>query len=91
LTFEFLSNLHGGQINDEDFYITKMSMSACDGGLWGYFTTIFWLLQYLQRPIYIWNFLNAQIMMKVGNNCENQILNIIIVIIILNMLNIFSK
>jgi hypothetical protein len=55
LTFEFLSNLHGGQINDEDSYITKISMSICDGGLWGYFTTIFLLLQYLQHPIYIWN------------------------------------
>jgi hypothetical protein len=77
LAFKFLSNLHGGQMNDEDSYITKMSMSACDGGLWGDFTTIFWLSQYLQHPIYIWNKTNAQIMMKVGNDYETQILNII--------------
>ncbi len=31
-------------------------MSTCDGGLWGDFITIFWLLQYLQCPIYVWNF-----------------------------------
>jgi hypothetical protein len=43
LTFEFLFDLHGGQTNAEDSYITKTSMSTCDGGLWGYFTTIFWL------------------------------------------------
>jgi len=29
LTFEFLVHLHGGQI--KDFYITKISMSTCDG------------------------------------------------------------
>jgi hypothetical protein len=51
-------------------------MSTCDGGLWGDFTT-FWLSQYLQRPIYNWNFKNAQIVMKVGTNYETQILNII--------------
>jgi hypothetical protein len=52
-------------------------MSTCDGGLWGDFTTTFWLSQYLQCPIYIWNKKNAQIMMKVGNDYETQILNII--------------
>ncbi len=51
-------------------------MSTCDGGLWGDYTT-FQLLQYLQCPIYIWKKTNAQIMMKVGNDYETQILNII--------------
>jgi hypothetical protein len=32
-----------------------MALSANKGGLWGDFTTIFWIAKYLQRPIYIWN------------------------------------
>jgi hypothetical protein len=32
-----------------------MSQSATIGSLWGDFTTIFWIVEYLQWPIYDWN------------------------------------
>jgi hypothetical protein len=43
-------------------------MSTCDGGLWGDFTTIFWLSQYLQHLIYVCNKTHAKLMVKVGND-----------------------
>jgi hypothetical protein len=33
LTFEFLHNLHGGEVNDEKSYIQKMPMLVSNGGL----------------------------------------------------------
>ncbi len=77
LTFDFLDDLHGGEINDETSYIQKMLMLECNGGLWGHFITILFISQYLQCSIHIWNEIIGQIMMKVGNNYDNQILNII--------------
>jgi hypothetical protein len=50
-----LFDLHQGMVTNEHQYVTKMALSASMGGLWGDFITIFWILQYLQRPIYIWN------------------------------------
>jgi hypothetical protein len=32
-----------------------MALSASMGGLWGDFIAIFWIIEYLERPIYIWN------------------------------------
>jgi hypothetical protein len=40
LTFDFLDNLHGGEVHDETSYIQKMLMLECNGGLWGDFITI---------------------------------------------------
>jgi len=54
-----------------------MSMSTYDGRLWGDFISIFWIPQYLQCSNHIWNKINGQIMMKIGNNYDNQTLNII--------------
>jgi hypothetical protein len=51
----FLYDLHNGQVSIEHQYIGKMSQSATIGGLWGDFTSIFWIAEYLQHPIYVWN------------------------------------
>jgi len=77
LTFDFLHDLHGGEVDDEASYIQKMLMSKCNGGLWGDFNTILRISQYLQCSIHICNKIIGQIMMKVGNNYDNQTLNII--------------
>ncbi len=50
----FLFDLHQSMVTNEHQYVTKMTLSARMGGLWGDFTTIFWITKYLQRPIYIW-------------------------------------
>ena len=52
LNAEWLSNLHRG-ISNEYQYMQKMAVSTVHGGLWGDFTTIKWISNYLQRPIYI--------------------------------------
>jgi hypothetical protein len=36
--------------------------SATMGGLGGYFTKFFWITNYLQRPIYVWNKMSKHIM-----------------------------
>jgi hypothetical protein len=38
-----------------------MALCAMMGGLWGDFTTIFWIVKYLQMPIYIWNKISKHI------------------------------
>ncbi len=47
LTFEFLHDLHGGEVNDETSYVQMMLMSECNGGLWGNFITMLCISQYL--------------------------------------------
>jgi hypothetical protein len=47
---------------NEHQYVTKMALNASMGGLWGKFTTTFWIAEYLQRPIYIWNKISKCIM-----------------------------
>jgi len=54
-----------------------MSLLALNGGLWGDFITIYWISKYLQFPIHIWNKNNCQIMMNVGNENVNHVLNIL--------------
>jgi hypothetical protein len=51
----FLFDLHQGMVIIEYQYVTKMALNASMVDLWGYFITIFWIVEYLQRPIYIWN------------------------------------
>jgi hypothetical protein len=42
-------------VTNEYQYVTKMALSVNMGGLWGDFIAMFWITNYLQRPIYIWN------------------------------------
>jgi hypothetical protein len=53
-------------VTNELQYVTKMTLSANMGGLWGGFTTIFWIVEYLQRSIYIWNKISKRIMSRCG-------------------------
>jgi hypothetical protein len=48
-----MHDLHHGQVDNEIVYIQKMSLLASKGGLWGDFTKIYWILQYLQQQIYV--------------------------------------
>ncbi len=36
-----------------------MSISTIDGGLWGDFTIIYWISEYLHCSIHVWNFKNG--------------------------------
>jgi hypothetical protein len=40
LTFDFFQDLHGGEVNDQESYIEKMSMLKFDGELWGNYIAI---------------------------------------------------
>jgi hypothetical protein len=77
LNKNFLHDLHHGQVNNKIMYIQKMSLATSNGGLWGDFTTIYLISQYLQQPIYVWNKNNGQIMVKVGDNMNGITLNIV--------------
>jgi hypothetical protein len=66
LYLESLHDFHNGQASTKGIYLNKMLQNATNGGLWGDFTTIFWISQYLQRPIYVWCKTNVRIMMKCG-------------------------
>jgi len=57
-----LFDLHQGMVINEHRYVTKMALSVSMGGLWGNFTVILWIAEYLQRTIYIWNKLSKHIM-----------------------------
>jgi hypothetical protein len=48
-----------------------MTLSASMGGLWGDFTTIFWITEYLQRLIYIWNKISKHIMSRCGMDFQS--------------------
>jgi hypothetical protein len=39
----FLFDLHQNMVTNKHQYATKMTLSASMGGLWGDFTTIFWI------------------------------------------------
>jgi hypothetical protein len=43
----FLFGLHQGMVTNEHQYVTKITLSVNMGGLWGNFTTIFWIVKYL--------------------------------------------
>ncbi len=62
----FLYDLHNGQVSNEHQYIEKMSQSAIIGGLWEDFTSIFWIVEYLQWLVYVWNKDSNKIMCKCG-------------------------
>jgi hypothetical protein len=62
LNSSFLFDLHQGMVTNEHQYLTKMALSVNMGGLWGDFIAIFYIVEYLQRPIYIWNKISKCIM-----------------------------
>jgi hypothetical protein len=66
LNRSFLFDLHQGMVMNEHQYVTKMTLNTKMGGLWGDFTTIFWIAKYLQRSIYIWNKVSKCIMSQCG-------------------------
>jgi len=61
-----LFDLHQGMVTNEHQYVTKMALCAMMGGFWGDFTIIFWIVEYLQRLIYIWNKISKHII----SQCE---------------------
>jgi hypothetical protein len=54
LNSKILHYLHNEIVSTEELYLNKMPQNAAHGGLWGDFTIMFWISQYLQRPIYVW-------------------------------------
>jgi hypothetical protein len=58
-------------VTNEHQYVTKMALSANMGGLWGDFIVIFWIIEYLQRPIYIWNKISKCIMSQCGMDFQS--------------------
>ncbi len=53
-----------------------MTLSVNIGGLWGDFTAIFWIIEYLQRLIYIWNKVSKHIMSQCGMDFQSTPLHI---------------
>jgi hypothetical protein len=53
-------------VTNEHQYVTKMTLNASMGGLWGDFPAIFWIIEYLQMSIYIWNKVSKHIMSQCG-------------------------
>ncbi len=58
----FFFDLHQGMVTNEHQYVTKMALRVSMGGLWGDFTTIFFIAKCLHRSIYIWNKVSKHIM-----------------------------
>lgn len=72
---EWLHDLHVGVYNEHD-YIRKMALSASNGGLWGDFTAIKWISDYLQKPIYVWLNDSAKIISISGQEFESEPLHL---------------
>jgi hypothetical protein len=53
-----LFDLHQSMVTNGHQYVTKMTLSANMGSLWKDFIIIFWIAEYLQKPIYIWNIIS---------------------------------
>jgi hypothetical protein len=73
----FMHNLHQGQVNSESDYLDKMALPAKDGGLWGDFTILFWISQYFQCPILVWNKRNGKVMSRLGEHFTNPTLQLL--------------
>jgi hypothetical protein len=58
-------------VTNEHQYVTKIASSVSMGGLWGDFITIFWIVEYLQRPIFIWNKVSKHIMSQSGMDFQS--------------------
>ena len=66
LTKKLLYDLHNRRVLNEDDYINKMSISASGGGIWGDFTAVNWIANYLSRPIVIWSVDNGHKLITFG-------------------------
>ncbi len=64
LNLSFLYDLHHGEVSNE--YQDIETQNAPIGGLWGDFATIFWIIKYIQWPIYVWNKYSNGIMCNCG-------------------------
>jgi hypothetical protein len=53
-------------VTNEHEYVTKMAQIVTMGGLWGDFAIMFWIICFLQRPIYVWNKISKHIMFQHG-------------------------
>jgi len=62
----YLFDLHQNMVTNEHQYVIKMALNVCMEGLWGDFIIIFWIIKYLQMPIYIWNKVSKCIMSQCG-------------------------
>ncbi len=58
-------------MTNEHQYVTKMALCVMMGGFWVDFTTIFWIVEYLQKLIYIWNKILKHIMFQCGMNFQS--------------------
>ena len=76
LNKDFLRDLHNGKISNENEYISKMSLSATNGGVWGDFTAIKWVSEYLKNPINVWNVCNGRILNTFGLDLNTEIIHI---------------
>ncbi len=54
-----------------------MFISALDGGLRGDFIAIYWIFEYLNHSIHVWNKNNARIMVKIEQENESTPLNLV--------------
>jgi hypothetical protein len=56
---------------NEHQYVIRMTLNVSMGGLWGNFIAMFWILEYLQRLIYIWNKISNCIMFQCGMDFQS--------------------
>jgi len=61
---------------NEHQYVTKMALSVSMEGLWGDFIVIFWIVEYLQRSICIWDKVSICIMFRCGMGFQSILLDI---------------
>ena len=76
LTKDFLNDLHNGRVSNEYDYIEKMSISASVGGIWGDFTAVNWIFDYLSTPITIWNINNDYKLITFGKEFSNNVMHL---------------
>jgi hypothetical protein len=62
---------------NEHQYVTKMALSVTMGRVWGDFNMIFWIIEYLQKSIYIWNKISKCIMSRCGIDFQSILLYIV--------------
>jgi hypothetical protein len=74
---KILFYLHQSMVMNEHQYVTKMALNASMGGFWEDFTSIFWIVEYLQRPIYILNKISKCIMSQCGMDFQSIPLHIV--------------
>ena len=53
-----------------------MSLSATNGGVWGDFTAIKWVSEYLKNPINVWNVCNGRILSTFRLEFNTEIIHI---------------